>query len=239
VKQEKKSDLIASDFDDWAEEYEQILNSCLGLDDETDDYFHLQKLACLKRWIPGIGRTATILDFGCGIGKLATLTAQAFPLSTVYGYEISSKCIEVARKKWGHLQNLTFSNELPPIRYFDIIIAANVFHHIKPSDRAGKLLQLKEMIKPGGNIAVFEHNPFNPLTRHIVRTCLFDREAELISLRKFVGLARKSRLRIRLNRYIVFFPRSLSSFQRLEPFLGLLPLGAQYMLLLGSDEQDE
>ena len=227
------------DFDDYADIYEGLLNSCIGLFGEKDDYFHLHKLTCLKRWIPGIESKATILDFGCGIGKLATLTAHAFPQSTVYGYDISSKCIEIARKKWGHIENLFFSNELPSKRYFDLIIAANVFHHIKPPDHAGRLLQLKEMIKPGRNIVIFEHNPLNPLTRYIVKTCLFDREAELISLRQFIGLARKSGLRISLKRYTVFFPKFLSPFRRFEPFLGFLPLGAQYMLLLRSDEQDE
>ena len=155
------------------------------------------------------------------------------------GYDISQRSIEVARRKWGHFENLLFSSEFPPMRYFDLIIAANAFHHIRPVVRVGKLLQLKDRIKPGGNIVVFEHNPYNPLTRHIVKTCAFDREAELISLSRFMGLAHRGGLRIRLKRYIVFFPRFLSPLRRLEPFLGFLPLGSQYMLFLGLDEQDE
>jgi SAM-dependent methyltransferase len=227
------------EFDNWAEEYDERLNACIGLSGETDDYFHLYKLNCLKQWLPEMEATATILDFGCGTGKLASLTAQAFPKSTVYGYDISQRSIEVARKKWGHFANLVFSSELPPKRHFDLIMAANVFHHIRPLDRIGKLLQLKDRVKPGRNIVVFEHNPYNPLTRHILEKCAFDREAELISLSSFLGLACGSGLRIRLKRYIVFFPRFLSPLRRLEPFLGFLPLGSQYMLFLGFDEQDE
>ena len=98
---------------------------------------------------------------------------------------------------------------------------------------------MKEMIKPGENIVIFEHNPYNPLTRHVVQTCPFDRGVELISLSRFVELARKSALQIRLKRYIVFFPKSLSPFRRLEPCLGFLPLGAQYMLFLRLDERDK
>lgn len=228
-----------ADFDDWAEDYEEHLNACIGLSGETDDYFHLHKLSCLKRGMGELDSNSTILDYGCGIGKLASLTAQAFPKSTVYGYDISPRSVEVARKKWGHFENLVFSSELPPKRYFDLIIAANVFHHIKPSDRAGKLLQLKDRIKPGKNIVIFEHNPLNPFTRYIVKTCPFDRETELISLSGFISLGHRIGLRPRLKRYIVFFPKLLSPFRRLDPFLGFLPLGAQYMLFLGLDERDE
>jgi SAM-dependent methyltransferase len=227
-----------ADFDEWAEDYEERLSACLGLSGEKYDYFQLQKLACLKRWVAGVNPTATILDFGCGIGNLAGLMAQAFPQSTIYGYDVSQRSIEMARKRWEYLENITFSNDLPSKRSCDLIIAANVFHHIKPSDRVGKLLQLKDMLKAGKNIVIFEHNPLNPLTRHVVKTCPFDREVELISLSRFIGLAHRSGLRILLKRYIVFFPRLLSPFRRLEPFLGFLPLGAQYMLFLGSDEWD-
>jgi SAM-dependent methyltransferase len=225
-----------TEFDGWAEGYEETVNSCIGPSGETGDYFHLYKLSCLNRWIPDTEATATILDFGCGTGKLASLTAQAFPESAVYGYDISPRSVEVARRKWGHLENLVFSSELPSKKFFDLIIAANVFHHIKSSGRAGKLLQLKDRIKPGGNIVIFEHNPLNPLTWRVVHACPFDREAELISPSGFISLAHGIGLRLRLKRYIVFFPRFLSPFRRIEPFLGFLPLGAQYMLLLGLDE---
>jgi SAM-dependent methyltransferase len=203
-----------ADFDGCAEDYEERLNSCLGPLGGKDDYFHRQKLGCLKRWITGVEPGATILDFGCGIGNLTGLTAQAFPRSTVYGYDVSRKCIEAARKKWGHLGNLTFSNDPPSKGSCQLIIAANVFHHIKPSDRIGELLQLKDILKTGRNIVIFEHNPLNPLTRQIVRACPFDREAELISLSRFLGLAYRSGLRVRLKRYTVFFFAILEYFQR-------------------------
>ena len=238
MNQQSEPDPIRSDFDGWAEDYEECLNSCIGLSGEKDDYFHLNKLTCLKRWVRGLEPTATILDFGCGIGKLASLTARSFPQSTVYGYDVSPKCIEIARKKWEHIENLSFSTGLPSKTSFDLIIAANVFHHIKPRDRIGKILTLKELIKPGRNIVIFEHNPLNPLARHIVNTCPFDREAELISPSRFMDLAHRSGLRFSLKRYIVFFPRFLSPFRRLEPFLGLLPLGAQYMVFLRLDDRD-
>ena len=68
-----------AEFDNWAEEYDEHLNACIDLSGETDDYFHRYKVNCLKQWLPEMEATATILDFGCGTGKLASLTAQAFP----------------------------------------------------------------------------------------------------------------------------------------------------------------
>ncbi|MFH0786567.1 MAG: class I SAM-dependent methyltransferase [Pseudomonadota bacterium] len=236
---EDESAQTCSDFDNWTEGYGDHLNASIRLSGEEDTYFHLYKLTCLKRWVSGMGPMDTILDFGCGLGSLTSLIAQTFPQSTVYGYDISFKCIEIAKKKWRIFKNLTFLPELPSEMSCDLIVAANVFHHIKPSDRPGKILQLKKMIKPGRSIVIFEHNPYNPLTRYVVQSCLFDKEAELISLSHFIRLARRSGLGVRFKRYIVFFPNFLGLFRPFEPLLGFLPLGAQYMLSLGLDEQDK
>lgn len=240
MKQLNEPDSICVGFDEWAEEYEELLNSYISLSGEATDYFYVSKITCLKRLIPELKPATTILDFGCGIGKLASLTAQAFPQSTVYGYDISPKCLEIARKKrWGHFENLIFSSDFPSEGHFDLIIAANVFHHIKPPDRIGIILQLRGITKTGRNIVIFEHNPHNPFARYIVRTCPFDKEAELISPSQFISLAHQGGLRVRLKRYIIFFPSFLGLFRRFEPYLGFLPLGVQYMLFLERDEPNE
>ena len=51
-----------------------------------------------------------VLDFGCGIGNLTCLLAQAYTKSTVCGYEISDKSIKLANQKGRHLKNLVFTS---------------------------------------------------------------------------------------------------------------------------------
>lgn len=222
-------------FDDFPSTYSKLLNASIWLSGEKDTYFDLYKLSCLRRWAFGPKQTGLILDFGCGIGKLASLMAQEYARSVIYGYDVSAKSIESAREKWGPLKNLVFNTQLPDVTTFDLITVANVFHHIKRGKRQQTLFRLKSLLKPGGIIAVFEHNPFNPLTLYVVKTCPLDADADLIRLGRFVKLARDSGLVVRFKRYIVFLPKFLSLFRKLEHSFGFLPLGAQYMILLGKD----
>ena len=81
--------------------------------------------------------------------------------------------------------------------------------------------------RPGGLVVLFEHNPFNPLTRRAVHGCEFDRDAKLLSRRRASSLLADTGLRPR-GRYIEFFPRESRLLRGIEGRLGWLPLGAQY-----------
>ncbi len=220
------------DFDDLASSYRGLLNASIRLSGEEDDYFDLYKLNCLKRWLRDPKPRARILDFGCGIGKLAGLMAAAYPQSRVQGYDVSSKSIELALEKWKGMSNLSFVNRIAGGKLYDLITVANVFHHIRPEDRRQVLTRFLGYLGQGGVLVIFEHNPFNPLTRHVVKNCEFDVDARLISLGGFVRLAVQCQFQVQQKRYIVFFPRFLKLFRKAEPSLGFLPLGAQYMLAL-------
>jgi 2-polyprenyl-3-methyl-5-hydroxy-6-metoxy-1,4-benzoquinol methylase len=224
-------DSTSVDFDEYAHNYREILRSGLRISGEKDDYFDRYKLNCLRRWACKPDQAGEILDFGCGIGKLTELIGQAYPQSIVFGYDISPESIHVARKRSAHLKNVLFETQIPNGTSYDLIIAANVFHHIGEKDRAEILLKLRALLKPEGMIIIFEHNPFNPLTLYIVKTCPLDKGAALITLGRFIRLARECQLQVQKKRYIVFFPRFLRYFRKFEASLGFLPLGAQYMAL--------
>jgi hypothetical protein len=77
-------------------------------------------------------------------------------------------------------------------------------------------------------MATFEHNPVNPVTRHIVATCPFDENAHLIAapeLRRRQARAGFSAVEVR---YTGFFPGALAALRPLERLMTALPLGAQY-----------
>ncbi len=91
--------------------------------------------------------------------------------------------------------------------------------------------ELRQTLAPGGALVIFEHNPVNPVTQHIVATCEFDENAVLIP----AGILRHRQLDAGFARveiaYTGFFPAALRALRPLEPVLKHLPIGAQYYTL--------
>jgi len=224
------------DFDQFSYNYRETLRSSTGLLRKSDVFFASIKLHCLKNWVFIDDGSYEILDFGCGIGSLSGFLAKDFPKSHIYGYDISQKCLSVGKQNNAGLKNVDFISDLPEGKKYDFIVVSNVFHHIKPEERADTLCFLKELLKVEGRIIIFEHNPFNPLTRFIVRSCPFDCDATLIWRHEFNYLTKVSGLEITKNFYILFFPWSPKIFRRIEGLLKAVPLGAQYMLLLAGNK---
>lgn len=220
------------DFDKFSHNYREELKSCSGLLRKGDVFFAFVKLHCLKNWVFTNNGPYEILDFGCGIGALSGFLAKDFPSFQIYGYDISQKCLSVGKENNAGVKNVQFVNNLPQGKKYDLIIVANVFHHIKPQERVDTLCFLKELLKTKGKIVIFEHNPFNPLTRFIVKSCSFDSDAVLIWRHEFCKLTKTSGIEVAKKFYILFFPWAGRIFRRAEVLLKDVPLGAQYMLLL-------
>ncbi len=220
------------DFDQYSDNYGELLKSSAILFKKNDEFFAAVKLHCIKKWVMEGNQANSILDFGCGIGKFSGLLAKCFPASNIHGYDISQRSLDRAREENSELKNVIFNNELFTERKYDFITIANVFHHIKAKERVNTFCKLRELLNPGSKIAIFEHNPLNPVTRYVVSSCPYDSDAELISARKLAGLANKGGLKVTWKGYILFFPWSQTFFRNAEGLLRHLPLGAQYMLLL-------
>jgi hypothetical protein len=77
-------------------------------------------------------------------------------------------------------------------------------------------------------VVVFEHNPINPLTQWIVRTCPIDENAVLLGSRKLRGLMAQSGLVDIESRYIIFTPLDGEGYRKFDRMIGWLPFGAQY-----------
>jgi ubiquinone/menaquinone biosynthesis C-methylase UbiE len=116
-----------------------------------------------------------------------------------------------------------------PDQSFNVVLAACVLHHVLPQDRPRIYSEIRRVLKPGGFFIAFEHNPYNPLTQYIVRTCEFDDDAILIP---------SSELRTSLSNegfsevdrhFVLFLPRFLRErLPTLEDRLAWCPAGAQY-----------
>ena len=82
------------------------------------------------------------------------------------------------------------------------------------------------MTRPGGLVAVFEHNPLNPLTRLVVRRCAFDEGVVLVRRRDLERLVASGGRDV-ASRYLLFTPWKAT--WALERRLGGVPFGAQYV----------
>ena len=89
---------------------------------------------------------------------------------------------------------------------------------------------ISNLLQEGGNIFIFEHNPYNPITRYLVNNCIFDADALLLKKRELIKLLIDANLSVNTRRYSLFFPSFLKKLRFLEPMLGYLPLGGQYFI---------
>jgi len=214
------------DFDKFAHDYKTILDKTLKYGGEKEEYFSAYKADCINRCV-GNNFSGKILDYGCGVGLLSKTLLKKFPQSSVDGYDISTTSIEHVPnyiKEQGH-----FTSDMNTLNQdYDLIVVANVLHHIKSPIRESVVTTFSKLIKNKGKIIIFEHNPFNPLTCKIVRDSLLDKGVVLLPFSETLYYLKKAGFKnIRLS-FIVFFPRFLSALRWAEPLLFWFPLGAQY-----------
>ncbi|HWI81800.1 class I SAM-dependent methyltransferase [Ramlibacter sp.] len=224
---------LRAEFDLLADEYEAVHAANVAITGEQPAYFAEYKVADLGRLARASAlRTGRILDFGSGIGNSVPFFRRYFPDSELHCADVSSRSIDVARSRFpGPERHLRIDGAIPlPSASQDVVFSACVFHHIPHAQHEHWLAELRRVTRPGGVLAIYEHNPLNPLTVHAVRTCPLDVNARLLragALRARALAAGWERPRIE---YKLFFPASLRRLRWLEPRLHWLALGAQYRL---------
>jgi cyclopropane fatty-acyl-phospholipid synthase-like methyltransferase len=221
-----------SEFDQHAAQYDQVLADAIPLGLNEDSYFSEYKISLMANRLTG-KNPARILDFGCGAGRSLTYIEKYFPHAEVWGYDVSLTSLEIAAERSPCTNVFADWNAISDIR-FDAIIATNVFHHIPPEQRKQALQRCRVALNDTGEMFIFEHNPYNPVTRWIFERCPFDANAEMISLKNAKNLIEASGFSVQSCGYTLFFPRPLSFLRPLESWIKFLPLGAQYYIQMKS-----
>jgi SAM-dependent methyltransferase len=214
------------DFDDYTENYNRLLREGTGFFSESEAYFAKYKVDILRREIPGTVKR--LLEYGCGIGRNIPFLRAAFPNAMLAGSDISAASLEIARKENAGVDFFVERADTDAPDPYDAIFIAGVFHHIPVRERTAVMKTLFRRLTPGGTVIIFEHNPFNPVTRRIVKDCPYDKDAVLLRPSELKTLLVGAGLFVRKSAYCLFIPPSLSVLLPLEARISWLPLGGQY-----------
>lgn len=213
------------DFDEYASEYENLLKGQLGFFNAERDYFSEYKVRVVRE--KTASHAPRILDFGTGIGLTLPFLRKWFPGSEIHASDISRASLDRVREH--HAGVTVVADADLAAGQYDIILVITVIHHVAPELRPDLFKRLHTLLRPGGKLWVFEHNPYNPITQRMVSTCPFDEDAVLISAGGLTRLIEgTSDLKVLDCGYTLFFPQALSALRPIERHLRWLPLGGQY-----------
>ncbi len=222
------------EFDKFADEYLAVHGANVRLSGEDPEYFSRYKIDEVRRRWSASSRPEpeVVLDFGCGIGGSLPHLARAFPQARLTGLDVSERSLAIAAQRFPDLARLVHhdgSAALPiEADSCDLVFSACVFHHIPAGMHVDLLTELRRILRPGGSLVVFEHNPANPVTRYIVASCPFDVNAVLLPAATLRRRFREAGFASTAVRFTGFFPRWLSVLRPTESWLARLPVGAQY-----------
>jgi len=169
---------------------------------------------------------ARALEIGTGSGYQAAVLAELG--HQVYTIEIVSELAEPAAKRLAefgydavHARQGDGYYGWPEAAAFDGIVVTAAVSQIPPP--------LLEQLKPGGRMFIFEHNPYNPVTRLIVSRTPVDADAILLRASETRGLLQAAGFDLDHQQYFLYFPeRVYQKLARVEAALRRLPLGGQY-----------
>jgi len=144
--------------------------------------------------------------------------------------DLAADAVAVARSTNPHVHYQSYDGKTLPYDdgAFDLAFAICVLHHVDPTHRREFVAEAVRVVRPGGLLAIFEHNPFNPLTRVAVSRCEFDEGVALLGRREVRTLLEGAGLSVELARYLLFVPWDRSWVDPAEAALGWLPLGGQH-----------
>jgi SAM-dependent methyltransferase len=124
----------------------------------AEHYIH-KRTGLVKQLLPLGG---LVLDVGCGTGQLgAAIAAEGFD---VFGVDLSASMVSKARQRGlvgtyaGVTTALPFAAEA-----FDLALTVATLHHLETPERvAVTVSEMGRVVKRGGFVVLWDHNPANP-----------------------------------------------------------------------------
>ncbi len=222
---------MKAEFDTYNQTYDAAVNSAISFSGLNVDFFTRAKGLYIARVLAerfGDLSQLELLDVGCGIGNLHPFFTGK--VRSITGVDVSAECIATARQRNPSVVYRSYDGERLPFddACFDVAFTICVMHHVLPQQWPTFARELRRVIKPGGIGLVLEHNPYNLLTRRVVASCVFDKDAVLLPARETQQLLRAAGFSNVVSRYILAIPAANWALQEVDRLFGRLPLGAQY-----------
>lgn len=224
---------VSEDFDSLTSSYQEKVNEALAFGGyEHAFYIDVKRDEILRKAREKFVRLdeLNVLDLGCGIGVYHFGLEAKF--AQLHGIDVSPRSVEIARQNHSFVEYASFDGgDLPYAdNRFDLIFTICVMHHVPPMQWQSFAREMHRTLKPGGLALVFEHNPYNPATQFVVRSCEIDKDAILLKpfeLRQLFINAGFDDVR---TRTILSVPPVGKILLWLDKILGYLPFGAQYYM---------
>jgi SAM-dependent methyltransferase len=219
-------------FDDYSENYDEVLNRGLRLSGEDSRFFARERVRWLAKCLRELGESPrSILDFGCGKGSTAAILLDLLGAESVVGIEESPAVLRAARREAGPRARFLSRGEFVPTEDLDLVFCNGVFHHVAPERRSAEMEFVHRALRPGGLFSLWENNPWNPATRLVMSRVAFDAEAIALPPPETRKRVREAGFVILRCDFLFIFPRFLKALRGLEPFVAKLPIGTQYQVL--------
>lgn len=220
-----------SEFDAYRNSYRDAVNRSISFSGLNVDFFTRAKAVRLVDLLAervGPPKNLSVLDVGCGVGTYHPLLRG--DVGRITGIDPSLECIEEGRANNPDVAYRHYGGGVMPFsdKEFDAAFAICVMHHVPPRQWDLFVAEMARVTRPGGLVVIFEHNPYNPLTRRAVDTCPFDADAVLLTKRQVTGHLENAGLADVDGRYILTVPAMKGVPLMVDRLFGKVPLGAQY-----------
>ncbi len=217
-----------------SESYREELDRAVAFTGTSHEFFAGAKATELLRLADAhLGDPATLdtLDAGCGIGLTDRHLAGRFRSLT--GTDLSPEALETASRENPDVRyELAESGRLPfDAGAFHLTFAANVVQVVPTDERATFVAELARVTRPGGLVSLFEHNPYNPLTRLVVRRFSLSSDVRMLALGATLRLLRQASLTPIVSGYMLLWPSRRRRLVAVERALRRIPFGAQYYVV--------
>jgi SAM-dependent methyltransferase len=223
----------STDYDQYRDRYRKELDRAVAFAGTSHEFFtraKAEELVSLARRHIGDPSRLKALDVGCGIGLTDRHLAGRF--NSLTGTDVSPGVLDTAAgANPGVRYELARRGQLPfNDGAFDLTFAVCVVQVVPPEERPQFVAELARVTHPDGLVVVFEHNPYNPLTRLVVRRCEFGEDARMLAMAEAERLLRGNGVIPIDTGFLLVFPSRRQRLLAVEHALRRLPLGAQYYL---------
>jgi trans-aconitate methyltransferase len=226
--------MAKKEFDHLADSYKESISPWVRITGENIEFYAQSRIKWVAKQLKELGiHPHKIMDFGCGVGLAVPFLLEEFGSdSQIIGVDVSSDSLKVAKSKYTS-QNINFQSldRYTPDHSVDLVYCNGVFHHIPLNERDGAVHYVCDSLRPDGFFALWENNPWNPLTKYNMTHAEIDRNAIPINPPDGKKLITTNGLQLLQMRYYFIFPAFLKFFRPFEPLLSQIPLGAQYVVL--------